>query len=171
MLQDGQCAPRGSSLSAPALSLGPRQLVQRRSPLHSEKPGPHAGEAALDRVALRDIELARQRLGLSGKRSVAMAVSTRYGQRPAEPVAVGAAVDLGGERRRPLARALGQLGRGQVEMTRALALGEGDGLEDALAHHLARLARQPIVAFNNQDFCGKARFSQGKLRPSGLPCR
>src|ERR1700736_3972286 len=28
-------------------------------------------------------------------------------------------------------------------MALTLALGEGDGFEDALAHHLARLARQP----------------------------
>jgi hypothetical protein len=60
-----------------------------------------------------------------------------------QPVAVGAAVDLGGERRRALARAVGQLGRGQVEMAFTLALGERHRFEDALGHHLARLGRQP----------------------------
>ena len=89
------------------------------------------------------IELARQGLGLERQKIGRHGAQHPVGQRPAEAVAVGAAVDLGGERRRPLARAVGQLGRGQVEMAFTLALGEGDGLEDALAHHLARLARQP----------------------------
>ena len=123
--------------------LGAAAVGAEQVPLHGQKPGAHAGEAALDRGALRDIQLARQGLGLDRQKIGRHGGQHAVGQRPAEAVAVGAAVDLGGERRRPLARAVGQLGRGQVEMGRARALGEGDGFEDALAHDLARLGRQP----------------------------
>ncbi len=120
--------------------LGAAAVGAEQVPLHGQKPGAHAGEAALDRGALRDVELARQGLGLDWQKIGRHGGQHPVGQRPAEPVAVGAAVDLGGERRRPLARALGQLGRGEVEVARALALGEGDGFEDALAHDVARLS-------------------------------
>ena len=127
----------------PGAELRAAAVGAEQVPLHGQKPGADAGEAALDRGALRDVQLARQGLGLERQEIGRHGGQHPVGQRPAEPVAVGAAVDLGGERRRPLARAVGQLGRSQVEMGRARALGEGDGLEDALAHDLARLARQP----------------------------
>ena len=82
-------------------------------------------------------------LGLRWTRSVAMPVSTTSASLAAEPVAVGAAIDLGGQRRGPLARALGQLGWRDVEPGRAFALGEGDGFEDALLHHASGLPGQP----------------------------
>ena len=127
----------------PGAELGAAAVGAEKVPLHGQKPGADAGQAALDRGALRDFQLARQGLGLERQKIGRHGGQHAVGQRPAEPVAVGAAVDLGGERRRPLARAVGQLGRGQVEVGRALALGEGDGFEDALAHDLARLGGQP----------------------------
>ena len=127
----------------PGAELGAAAVGAEQVPLHGQQPGAHAGQAALDRGALRDFQFARQRLGLDWQKIGRHGGQHAVGQRPAEAVAVGAAVDLGGERRRPLARAVGQLGRGQVEVGRARALGEGDGFEDALAHDLARLGRQP----------------------------
>ena len=42
----------------------PTTRVLPRMSRMSEQPGPHAGQAALDRGALRDFQLARQGLGL-----------------------------------------------------------------------------------------------------------
>ena len=143
MLQDGQCAPRGSSDERRRRELGAAAVGAEQVPFHGEQARARAGEAGFDRGALRHLEIVRQLLGLEMRKVGRHAGQHEVGELAAEAVAVGAAIDLGGERRGALARALGQLGRRDVEPGRALALGEGHGFEDALLHHAARLARQP----------------------------
>jgi hypothetical protein len=84
----------------------------------------------------------RQLLGFEMAKIGRHAGQHDVGELGAEPVAIGAAIDLGRQGRSPLARALGQFGRRNVEPGRSLALGEGDGLEDALLDHAACLLGQ-----------------------------
>ena len=74
------------------------------------------------------------------------AAKHNLGEPRAEPVAVRAAVDLAGQRLGPLACAVGEFGRRQLERRKALARiipsYKGDGLQGALANRLTRLSRE-----------------------------
>ena len=111
MLQDGQCAPRGSSESAEAVSLAPRQLVHSRSHFMVNRPARAPARQASMAARCGTSRSRASFLGLRWREIGRHAGQHQVGELAAEPVAVGAAIDLGGQRRRPLARALGQLGR------------------------------------------------------------
>ncbi len=108
MLHDGQCAPRGSSESAEAVSLAPRQLVHSRSHFMVKRPARVPARQASMAARCGTFRSSASFLGLRWARSVAMPPSTRSASGLAEPVAVGAAIDLGRQGRGALARALGQ---------------------------------------------------------------
>ena len=125
--------------------LGAAAVGAEQVPFHGEQPCAHAGEAGLDRRPLGDAELARQQLGLEPHHVGRHAGQHEVGELVAESVAVGRAIDLVGERIRPLARALRQLRRRDIEIGLALALGEGHRLQHALLDDGARLRRELLA--------------------------
>ena len=126
--------------------LGATAIGAEQVPLHGEKTGPHAGEAGLDGDALRDAELAAPGAWAERIRSLAMPVSTMVGERLAEPIAVGAAIDPC-RRAPPRARARPRAARAAAgrSKSRARPWRRRRPASMRLSTAVARLARQPLA--------------------------